>query len=73
MSNIPEELDQNQTPEQANQDDSAANNSLDFEKESAEEMKAIAKGLMVDLVWTLSGMNKISVTPNQSQNATKQN
>lgn len=72
MSNIPEESKQSQQPDQANQDGSAANDSLDFERESAEEMKAIAKGLMVDLVWTLSGMNKTSVTPNQSQGATKQ-
>ena len=50
-----EELNQN------NQDPtSEVEKAIDFEKLSEEEMKAVAKGLMVDFVWTLSGMNQTS-------------
>lgn len=55
-----EELKQNQQHSQGNKEISAANDLIDFEKESEAEMKALAKGLMVDLVWTLSGMNNAS-------------
>ena len=56
-----EELNQNnQQPIQAKDNSSEDENEIDFEKLSEEEMKAVAKGLMVDFVWTLSGMNRAS-------------
>jgi hypothetical protein len=56
-----EQLNQtNQEPTKAPTDSSDVENAIDFEKLSEEEMKAVAKGLMVDFVWTLSGMNQAS-------------
>lgn len=56
-----EELNQNnQEPTKAQADSSEVEDAIDFEKLSEEEMKAVAKGLMVDFVWTLSGMNRAS-------------
>lgn len=54
-----EELNQtNQEPTQDNQNAAESDDLLNFEKQSEEEMKALAKGLMVDFVWTLSGLNR---------------
>lgn len=68
-----EELNQNQQPIQRNQEISAANDSIDFEKESEAEMKALAKGLMVDLVWTLSGINKASTKEDKPKDSPQPN
>lgn len=54
-----EQLNQNnQEPTKAQADSSEVEKAIDFEKLSEEEMKAVAKGLMVNFVWTLSGMNR---------------
>ena len=50
----------NQQPTETDPKSSTQNYIMTFQKESEEEMKALAKGLMVDLVWTLSGMNRQS-------------
>ena len=50
----------NQNPTETEQKSSKPNEPMTFQKESEEEMKALAKALMVDLVWTLSGMNRQS-------------
>lgn len=56
-----EKLNQNnQQPTEVKKDSSKSEKELDFEKLSEEEMKAVAKGLMVDFVWTISGMNQAS-------------
>lgn len=68
-----EELNQNQQPSQGNQKISRANDSIDFEKESEAEMKALAKGLMVDLVWTLSGINKVSTKEDKPKDSPQPN
>jgi hypothetical protein len=68
-----EEMNQNQQPSQRNQEISAANDFIDFEKESEAEMKALAKGLMVDLVWTLSGINKASTKEDKPKDSPQQN
>lgn len=56
-----EKLNQNnQQPTEAQKDSSKSEKEIDFGKLSEEEMKAVAKGLMVDFVWTISGMNQAS-------------
>ncbi len=68
-----EKLNQNQQSSEENQEISAANDLSDFEKESEAEMKALAKGLMVDLVWTLSGINKISTKEDKPKDSPQPN
>lgn len=58
---MPEDLNQtNQQLTQRDRDSSDSDNMTNFEKESESEMKALAKGLIVDLLWTLSGINRES-------------
>jgi hypothetical protein len=64
---------QNQQSSEGNQDFSDSNGSIDFEKESEADMKALAKGLMVDLVWTLSGINKASTKEDKPKDSPQPN
>ncbi len=69
-----EEKNQNQNQQsEENQYFSDSNGFIDFEKESEVEMKALAKGLMVDLVWTLSGIHKASTKEDKPKDSPQAN
>ena len=69
-----EQVNQNdRQPTQADRNSSDSDDILNFEQQSEEEMKALAKGLMVDLVWTLSGMNRESKKENQKKDSQSTN
>lgn len=63
----------NQKPTETDPKSSDSNDMMNFQKESEDEMKALAKGLMVDLVWTLSGMNRESREQDQEKNSQSTN